>query len=267
MTQPLFRSEVERFVRPDGITVVNRQPFARSFSHIYKPGHHCVFGGPSTHGKTTLAFDLMACICTPNFPGYCAQSKPDDDVTVQRGAELHFRTVSEWPPPTKLGEMAAFGGQKPSGYIVAPHFGNLNEDMDRCAALTGKLLMERYSTGADPKKRKPGILMMDDTMVKAKLMGQDSNMVTIIAMGSALGLGMWVFVQRPADSGRTALWGFENAKHLFLTKGGDRQMLKRYAEILGEHGPLAMQVIPTLGKFEFLYVNRDEGYMCIVGAN
>lgn len=264
MTQPLFLSEVERTRHESGLILVSRPAFARDFP--YKPGEHAVYGGPSTRGKTTLAFDLMEYICSPDWPGYVAQSKPDDKVTRERGIELGFRTVSEWPPPPRLQEIRAFGGEKPNGYIVVPPFGNLNEDMDRCAVLTEALLMERYSAGADRKRRKPGILMMDDTMVKAKMMGQDGNMVTILAMGGAMGLALWVFIQRPADSGRTALWAYENATHIFLTKGGDKQMMKRYMEILGEHGPLASQVIPNLKSFQFLYYHRNEGYLCIVDA-
>lgn len=264
MTQPLFLSEVERTQHTSGLTLVTRRAFVRDFP--YEQGEHTVFGGRSTGGKTSLAFDLMEYICTPDWPGYVAQSKPDDRVTRERGAQLNFRTVSEWPPMPKLGEVKAFGGQKPSGYIVVPHFGSLHEDMERCAVLTETLLMERYSAGADSKRRKPGILMMDDTMVKAKMMGQDSNMVTILAMGGAMGLALWVFIQRPADSGRTALWAFENATHIFLTKGGDKQMMKRYMEILGEHGPLALQVLPTLAEYQFLYYHRVKGYLCIVDA-
>lgn len=264
MTQPLFLSEVERTQHESGLTIVARRAFARDYP--YEPGDHTVFGGPSTHGKTTLAFDLMEYICSPNWPGYVAQSKPDDKVTRERGAALGFRTVSEWPPGPKLGEVRMFGGQKPNGYIVVPHFGNLAEDMERCAELTEKLLMERYAAGADRRRRKPGILMMDDTMVKARMMGQDSNMVTILAMGSAMGLGLWIFVQRPADSGRTALWGYENAKHIFLSKGGDAAMMKRYSEILGEHGPIAKEVLPTLKPFQFLYRHQVHGYLCIVDA-
>jgi hypothetical protein len=80
-------------------------------------------------------------------------------------------------------------------------------------------------------------------------------------------IGEWVFVQKPTDSGRTTLWGFEQAIHLFLTKGGDARMLARYGEIIGaEHGVMAKKVIPTLGSFEFLYVHKTEGFMCIVGA-
>jgi hypothetical protein len=260
---PLFVEDADYIERPDGVRVYQRRAFARSYFH-YEKGQHVVFGGPSTRGKTTMAFDLLEYIVNPDFPAYFAVSKPRDPVTERRGQELGFRRVSDWPPPVRIQEI--FGQQKPSGFIVWSQFGDLDKDMARCATVTSKLLMERYASGAS-KKSKGGILVMDDTMVKAKIMGLDNQMVTILAMAGAMDLGLWIFVQKPTDSGRTTLWGFENASHLFFTKGGDAAMLKRYAEIIGEKGKLATQIIPTLKPFEFLYVHKTEGWMCIVGAS
>lgn len=244
------------------MTVIARHAFARDYFD-YKPGQHVVFGGPTRRGKTSFAFDLIEYIANPDFPAYIAVPKPQDPVTAQRGTELGFRRVGEWPPPKKLGEM--LGGQKPSGYLIWPQFGDLDTDMERCAHLIHALLMERYSHGAS-RKNKGGILVMDDTMVIAKIMGLDKDMVTVLAMAGAMKLGLWIFVQKPTDSGRTTLWGYEQASHLFFTRGGDARMLTRYVEIIGENGPLAKQVIPTLEPFQFLYVNKVEGHMCIVGA-
>lgn len=263
MTTPVFEDEREWYVRDDGLTVIARRPFCRDYFH-YEHGEHVVYGGPSTHGKTTLAFDCMEYICTPDFPAFLSVSKPADPVTFRRGIELGFRTVEDWPPPRKLQEMTGIS-PKPRGYIIHPRFGDLDSDMERCAAVTRKLLMERYSHGAS-RRNKGGILVMDDTMVKAKIMGLDKEMVTILAMAGAMKLGLWIFVQKPTDSGRTTVWGYENATHLFFTKGGDERMLRRYVEILGEHGPLARRVIPTLKPYQFLYCHKVEGYMCIVEA-
>ena len=263
MTTPLFESEREFIERDDGIIVFKRNVFAREYFH-YEPGEHVVFGGPTTRGKTTLAFDLLAYITSPNFPGYIAVSKPNDPVTAKRGPEIGYRRVSDWPPPKKIQEM--LGGEKPSGYVVWPQFGDLNTDMERCADITRKLLMERYAHGAS-RKNKGGVLIMDDTMIKAKIMGLDKEMVTILAMAGAMKIGLWIFVQKPTDSGRTAVWGYEQATHLFLTKGGDESMLKRYIEIVGANGPIVKRVIPTLKEYQFLYVHKTDGTMCIVGAN
>jgi hypothetical protein len=262
MTTPLWESERTEWISDGGLTVIRRNVFA-SERFPYKEGEHVVFGGPSTRGKTSLAFDLLPYIVTPDFPAYIAVSKPSDAVTLKRAKELDFRIVSEWPPPRKLGEM--LGGKKPSGYVVWPPFGDLNTDMERCAKITATLLEERYARGASPKNT-GGILVMDDTMVKAKIMGLDNQMVTILAMAGAMRLGLWIFVQKPTDSGRTTLWGYENATHLFFTKGGDQRMLRRYAEISGDVGPLVMQIIPTLKEFQFLYVHKVKGWICIVDA-
>jgi len=263
MKSPVFTEDREIWQRDDGMTVVARRPFFRDYFD-YKAGQHIVWGGPSTRGKTTAAFDALEYIANPTLPAYIAVSKPRDPVTSQRGHKLGYRFVQEWPVPKKIGEM--FGGQAPSGYVIWPQFGDLETDMDRCATITYTLLMERYAAGAR-KNAHGGILMMDDTMVKAKIMGLDKPMVTILAMAGAMDLGLWIFIQKPTDSGRVAVWGYENAIHLFLTKGGDARMLARYVEIIGGvNGVKAKRVIPTLTDFQFLYVHKTEGFMCIVDA-
>lgn len=262
MTSPLWQHEIERWRREDGATVIARKAFARDFP--YEKGDHVVFGGPTTRGKTTLAFDLLQYVCTPQFPAYVAVSKPRDPVTIQRATELHYRFVEDWPPPPKLGEL--LGNGKPAGYVIYPRFGDLNTDMVRCAEVTEKLLMDRYSAGANAKKSKGGVLVLDDTMVKAKIMGLDKHMVTILAMAGAMDLGEWIFIQKPTDSGRTTLWGFEQAKHLFFTKGGDESMKRRYREIIGTDGRVALEIIDTLEPYQFLYVHRTQEYMCIVDS-
>lgn len=107
---------------------------------------------------------------------------------------------------------------------------------------------------------------MDDTMIKAKIMRLDNEMVTILAMAGAMKLGLWIFIQKPTDSGRTAVWGYEQATHLFFTKGGDERMLTRYVEIVGENGKLVKKIIPSLKPYQFLYVHKVNETMCIVDA-
>lgn len=257
MTVPLYREEI----RGD-VVVIDRTSFATQYLD-YRPGEHVVFGGPTTRGKTTLAFDLLRYICTPRFPAYVAVSKPRDPVTETRGKALRYHRVDQWPPPPRLAEM--LGADPPSGYLIWPRFGNLATDMNKAAEVTSKLLMERYAKGAS-RRNAGGVLVMDDTMVKAKVMGLDSEMVTILAMAGAMKLSIWVFVQKPTDSGRTPLWAYEQATHLFLTQGGDDRMMRRYREIIGEHGRIATEAIRHLKPFEFLYVHKVHGHMCVVGA-
>jgi hypothetical protein len=249
------------YKRPDGIWVFSRQEFGE-FRFDYGPGQHVVFGGPSTRGKTRLAFNMLEYTVTPDLPAMVAVSKPDDKETAVQGARLGFRRVAEWPPPPKIGEL--FDG-KPAGYLVWPKMGNINTDIATCTKVTRDLMAHVYAGGA---RQQHAILIMDDTMVKAKVMGLDGQMVTILAMAGAMGIGLWIFVQKPTDSGRTTLWGYENATHLFLTKGGDERGLKRYMEIAnaGEYGPVIQRIIPSLEDYQFAYLHKYYGYICVVDA-
>jgi hypothetical protein len=244
---------------PGGLLVIPRQMFCGSYLYL-DPGDHVVFGGPSTHGKTRLAFDCARYVISPDNPIYVAQSKPRDPETDRAVSTLGLRVVNDWPVPPRVKEM--WDG-KPNGYVIRPKFGNINTDMPKCAQITARLLADRYTAGASKKGAK-GILMMDDTMVKAKILGLDRQMVTIVAMAGAMGIGEWIFVQKPTDSGSITLWAYENATHCFFTKGGDSRMLKRYAEIAGEHGKLVMEVVPQLREFQFLYLHKVQGWICIV---
>src|ERR1700746_67303 len=145
-----------------GLTVYPRKTFCQDiFGPEYKGGQHVVFGGPSKYGKTELAFDLLAVVATPELPAYVAVSKPTDKVTKERGKELGFRFVNDWPVPRKLNEL--WDG-RPRGYVIWPHFGNINNDFTNAAAVTARLMGDRYTASARNKKHSAGILVMDDTM-------------------------------------------------------------------------------------------------------
>lgn len=246
----------------NGLMVYPRKIFCENiFGPAYKGGQHVVFGGPSKYGKTELAFDLLAVSSTPELPAYVAVSKPTDEVTEKRGKELGFRFVSDWPVPRQLKE---FWEGRPRGYVIWPHFGNISTDFDNAGAITARLMADRYTASARKRKHSAGILVMDDTMVKAKVMGLDNQMVTILAMAGAMKIGLWVFVQRPSDSGRTPLWAYENGDHYFFGKGGDLRMLYRYMQVgnAGEHATVIMEVVPKLEKYQFVYIHGD--IICIV---
>jgi len=242
-----------------GLEVVPRDVFAQRHFH-YNAGQHVLFGGPSTHGKTSAAFDLLEVVATPDLPAYVAQSKPRDPVTERRSKELGFREVSDWPAPKKLNEM--WDGP-PRGYLVKPKFGDLDNDMDHCAEITARLLNDRYTQGVRGKK---AILVMDDTMIKAKVMGLDGQMVTILAMAGAMNIGLWTFVQKVTDSGRTPLWAYTQSAHKFLLHDPVQQAQKTYADKVSMEWRDYARATGSLEKFQFLYVNTENDWLCVVDA-
>jgi hypothetical protein len=239
--------------------VIPREDFASSYFD-YEPGQKVVFGGRTQEaGKTTLAFKLLEYTATPELPAYIICSKGRDPVTEAEGKRLGYRFTNDWPVEPKFKELA---GNKPAGYIIQAKYGDLTKDADKAARISNAVLLDRYKAGT---RGKASIIVADDTVVLSKLLGQDKEMVTIIALGGAMDVGLWIFVQKPTNSGNAAIWGFENAEHTFLSKPKDIRAFDRYGEIGGQDKKLVIRCLEMLKKYQFLYLS-GAGYMCIVDS-
>ena len=238
-----------------------RDYFARDiFATNYEDGQHVLFAGPTQMaGKTTLAFKLLEHAANPRRPAYIAVSKPSDKVTEQEGKRLGYRFVRTWPAPPNLKDT---GKGKPSGYVVWPNFGDIDADAAKASAVTASLLRDRYAKGV---RKEPGIIVLDDTVVKSKLLGLDRYMTTHIAMAGAMKVGGWYFVQKPTDSGQAAIWAYGNSAHKFLSHESDSRNRRRYDEISGFDTSLVARLVRDLRPYQFLYLN-NKGEMCIVDS-
>lgn len=245
---------------PGDIKVFSRDEFA-SARFPYEKGQHVVFTGPTQRGKTSLAFKLLEYTATPEMPAYVAVCKPEDKVTAREGARLGYRRVSEWPPPPRVRDLMT---EKPPGYLVWPHLGNMTTDVDHASKVTADLIDYAYSNG---RKKKPSILVLDDTVIKSKVMGLDKHMTTILTMSGAMGVGGWFFVQKPTDAGKTALWSYSQSEHIFICKDPDKRNRIRYGEIGGFDSDDIDAVSRSLRPYQFLYLERTHGYKCIVDAS
>jgi hypothetical protein len=244
--------------------LIPRHVFAERYFH-YTPGQHVVFGGPTRRGKTQLAFDLLEYCATPDCPAYVAVSKPSDEVTSYYAERNHWRIVRDWPPNKRVRDYFA---DKPSGYVIWPQFGDMYNDVQNCSEITARLLADRYAAGAKPKdKREKGILVIDDTMTKSKLMGLDGEMVTILAMAGAMGLGEWVFVQKATDSGQTVNWSYSQSEHVFLFSDPDGRSRDRYGEIGGVDPVYVDEVLQALQPKQALYICRSGPVLAVIDAD
>jgi hypothetical protein len=253
--------ESAAYQRQDGLWVFARDEFA-SERFDYTAGQHVVFAGPTQRaGKTTLAFKLLEYTATPELPAYVAVCKPTDKVTSSEGKRLGFRRSGVYPLTPKIKEYFKEG--KPSGYLIWPDMSDPDTAMDNASRITADLIDGVYSNGA---KNKQCILVLDDTVTKSKVLGLDRKMVMIITMSGAMGVGGWFFVQKPSDAGKAALWSYPNAEHVFISKDPVKKNRIYYNEIGGFDSNQVAQVSMTLKPFQFLYLERSHGYMCVVDS-
>lgn len=254
---PMEVNESGAYQRSDGLWVFPRKEFIQT-RFRYRAGNHILFGGPSQNGKTSLAFDLMEECATPELPAYVIVSKPRDPVTEKRGMELGFRRVSDWPPP---GDIKSFFKDKPPGYLIWSKFGDLDTDVIRAREVTRRVIEERYAAGVKGKK---GILVLDDTYLKSKVLKLDREMTTIHAMAGAMGLGAWTFVQKPTGAGETPIMAYGACEWAFLFSDPDKRSRQRYDEIGGMDPAYVSQKVMTLEKFQCLALQRTGRHICIV---
>ena len=128
-------------------------------------------------------------------------------------------------------------------------------------AVTRALIMGAYSDGT---KNKKCILVLDDTVIKSKMLGLDQEMTMVATMAGAMGISGWFFVQKPTDAGKTALWSFSQSDHIFIARDPDKRNRERYTEIGGFDSKEVERVSQTLQTYQFLYLERKHRYMCIV---
>jgi hypothetical protein len=195
----------------------------------------------------------------PRRPAYVLVTKPRDRVTQEWGKRLGYRRVEYWPVERRISE--AWDG-KPPGYLIWPQFGDIDADADKAFAVHSAVLRDRYKAGA---KGEPGILVVDDTVTKSKLLHLDKYMVTHLAMSGAMDVGGWYFVQKPTDSGQASVWAMENTHHKLLSKGAQRRTRQTYDEIGGLEKGMVAGATEDLEQYQFLYIN-GRGEACIVDS-
>lgn len=263
ITPSMVTADIPRaYQRDDGIWVIPRQDF-RENRWNYKPGQHVVFAGPTQRaGKTTLAFALLEYTAAPNFPVYVAVSKPTDKVTTEEGARLGYRRVSDYPFPARMRDMVD-KQNRPSGYLVWPDMRDPATAMQNASDVTARLINGVYSEGAKGKK---SILYLQDTVTKSKVLDLDRQMVMIITMSGAMGIGGWFEVQKPSDAGKAALWSYPNAEHVFISKDPVKRNRQYYSDIGGFDSNQVGTISLSLEPYQFLYLERSHGYMCIVDS-
>jgi hypothetical protein len=226
----------------------------------YNDGDHCTFLSPFGGGKTQLALECLDVCVSPDRQGTIFVMKPKDKTITKFTPLLGFETIRDWPP-SQVKLFKRIFGKKPPGYVLWPKdTGNIDYDEYHQTQVFTRALTMMYSAA----KKKPNIMFVDETMSMEKELGLSRYLRRAWSKGRSVGNGLWAGSQRPAHIDQLAY----QAQHLFLGYDADVRAQERYAEIGGGIDPnIVKSIIAQLGRFEFLYINRDERSMCIIEAS
>lgn len=219
----------------------------------YEGGEHITVLGPTGSGKTYLAYQLLQHSVSEELNGVVLVMKPRDETAEEWSKKLNFPIVRDWPPPkTKV----LFSDRKPRGWTVWPaHVMDPAIDEPRHHAFFRRVILDCYKKGNR-------ILFTDETMSLEDELNLSRELRTVWTKGRSMRCGLVAASQRPALISRLAY----QAHHLFISHDGDVDAQRRLSEIGGAvDSDQVRWILPQLGKREFLYINRDQRAMCIVG--
>jgi energy-coupling factor transporter ATP-binding protein EcfA2 len=256
-TVPLpTNDEFERIESTPEFERISREEFIEDvFVPGYEPGQHVAIMGPTRSGKTTLAYELLDRIASPDLPAYVLVMKPRDDVVVDWSKLAGFRKTERWPPVFQRAYKKKGGGfgKKQRGWVVWPKHGlrDIRQDNAMLKREFSRVLTECYRKG----KR----IVFADEIVGLVDLGLKDELEAIWMRGGSMECGLWAASQRPFNA-PVIMYG--SSAHLLIFKDGDRRSIERYRDIGGldeETQARIPTVIAGLKKHEFLYIGRFMG--------
>lgn len=233
--------EIERF---------DRDEFISERFH-YKAGEHVTFIGPTGSGKTTLAYQLLKEVTSPELQGIVLVMKPRDATATKWNEDLGYRITKTWPPPLSVWEP-----KKLPGYTLWP---GTTKDFEKDEQAQFEQFNRCIRMCYASKKKQ--IIFADELYSLCAELGLEKTLVHVWTKGRSMDLGLWGATQKPTH---VPLWAYNQATHLFLHNEPDERARKRFGEIGGVDPKLVAHTVSQLSEHEWLYIHRKGPVMAII---
>jgi energy-coupling factor transporter ATP-binding protein EcfA2 len=216
------------------VETLSRRDFLIEFRRDYADGHHVTGIGPSGKGKSTLFYQCLAQVISPERQVVSLHGKlKGRDPTIPKAAnKLHLRIVPEMPGKARREYDKK---RKYNGYIIRPL-----ESPGSSVAAENELLADRFGEAihhcyVTPPGRKI-ILHVNEahqTQVDLKLKTECEGPL----MRGAPDCAEWSEIQRGRN---VSYMCYDSAEHMFIFKDDDTDNVKRYSDF-GQGDPYELR--------------------------
>lgn len=244
---------MRRYKEAPPALVISREEFKRHYWN-YLPGEHATFAGPSGWGKTQLMNELLEVTATERLQANVLCMKNRDPTTAKFIRDTDgFRRALQWPPTA----MDKLKSRHPRGWVVWPKRTH-DPDVD-----ADKLYYEFRKTMLASLKTGNRIIVADDMLALCNWLGLKPEVRYLYWNGRSDGVGQWASVQRPVDAPGEA---YSQSHHIFLANSPEKRDRDRFREIGGIASETIEYNLERCKKFQWLYVHRETGGICIVDS-
>lgn len=241
----------EEFTPP---AVMGRGEFLDWFASVYRPGEHVTFIGPTNSGKTTVAFQMLDRVSSPEHPSVVLVLKPRDETVDAAVRHLEgFRKTERWPPLAKRDwrPWKSTFSQKVRGWMFWPRqeLRDIRRDDDMLSHEFRQAMTHCYRRGNV-------IVFVDEAHAVQNDLKLRPEMDAIMMRGRSLGCSGWFATQRPRN---VTLNMYSQAEHLVLFRTPDDRDTDVYRQIGGVDSKVIVDAVYDLERFSFVYIGRTKG--------
>jgi hypothetical protein len=205
----------------------------------WRQGEHVTLIGNTGCGKTTMALNILP--IRKYFVAF--GTKPVSESLDRMIKQLHMTRISEWPTKTQADKL-------PRRMLWPP----IRNRMER-AKLRG--ILDR-AFDAIFYREGSWCVYVDELPELSQTLKLNDWITTYLRQGREIGISFVTAMQRPKF---VPLDVYTNSTHLFFWQEKDWSNLERISAISSVDTRIVAEVVTTLDKYEFLYINTRTGDM------
>lgn len=205
-------------------------------------GEHVSVLGPTGSGKTHLALSLLP---SRRFVVVAGTKPKDPLLSALLRRPQRYRRVEKWPPPLPPKLMPRV--------LLWPQWRERKplDTVARQSLVFGETFDGVFKAGG-------WALYLDEVAYFANTLGLERSLKNLWTNARSLGISVIGSTQRPAH---VPLELYSQSTHVMVFRCADKRDLRRLGEIGNVDSDAMMAVVPTLGRYEFIWVDARTGTM------